>query len=47
MPIYYKKGRQMYVKIKTKLAVISGAKRRILSSKWKEVMEGKCAPSDS
>ena len=37
----------MYVKIKRKLAVITRAKRRILYSKWKEVMEDKCAPCDS
>ena len=47
MPLYYKKGSQMYVKIKRKLAVITRAKRRILYSKWKEVMEDKCAPCDS
>ena len=47
MPLYYKKGRQMYVKIKRKLAVIMWAKRRILYSKWKEPMEDKCAPCDS
>ena len=47
MPIYYKKGSQMFVKIKRKLAVITRAKRRILYSKWKEVMEDKCAPCDS
>ena len=47
-PLYYKKGgRQMYVKIKRMLAVITRAKRRILYSKWKEVMEDKCAPCDS
>ena len=48
MPLYYKKGgRQMYVKIKRMLAVITRVKRRILYSKWKEVMEEKCAPCDS
>ena len=47
MPICYKKGRQMYVKIKRKFAVITRGKRRILYSKWKEVMEDKCAPCDS
>ena len=47
MPLYYKKGRQMFVKIKRKLAVITRAKRRILYSKWKEVMEDKRARCDS
>ena len=37
----------MYVKIKRMLAVITRAKRHILYSKWKEVMEDKCAPCDS
>ena len=37
----------MYVKIKRKLAVITREKRRILYSKWKEVVEDKCAPCDS
>ena len=46
MPIDYKKGRKMFVKIKWKLAVIPRANRRILYSKWKEVMEDKCAPCD-
>ena len=47
MPLYYKKGRQMCVKMKRKLAVITRAKRRILYSKWKEVMEDKCWPCNS
>ena len=37
----------MYVKIKRKLAVITRAKRQILYSKWKEVVEDKCAPCES
>ena len=47
MPLCYKKGRKMFVKIKRKLAVITRAKRRILYTNWKEVMEDKCAPCDS
>ena len=46
MQIYYKKGRQMSVKMKRKLAEIRRAKRLILYSLWKEVVEDKCAPCD-